>query len=193
MDAHRAAPRGLTRYVDTAGAAALAATAALAWDRPGPSWVPFLFPVALFVYAENTALDSPRRRDELELHARDGRRRDLQGRRSPGRGGRHRAVRGPYWPHLRRWEWRKMSVNTGAFGLAAAVWAPSPRVPRVIAAQTRRPWPSARPGWRWRFFAVNTVVVAGYYAISGQARLKPVLGEMLRHGHLQVYPFALLA
>ncbi len=193
MDAHRAAPRGLTRYVVTAGAAALAATAALAWDRPGPSWVPFLFLVALFVYAENTALDLPSGGGMSSsfmlvmaaavIFRADG---------APAGVAAIGLCGGLYWPHLRRWEWRKMSVNTGAFGLAAAVvGALSLAYPASL---LRNPAALAvgSAGVAVAFFAVNTVVVAGYYAISGQARLKPVLGEMLRHGHLQVYPFALL-
>jgi len=139
MDAHRAAPRGLTRYVVTAGAAALAATAALAWDRPGPSWVPFLFLVALFVYAENTALDLPSAADELELHARDGRRRDLQGRRSPGRGGRHRAVRGPLLAARAAGSGARCPSTRCLRAGRRRGGRPLPRVPRVIAAQPGGP------------------------------------------------------
>lgn len=193
MDAHRAAPRGLTRYVVTAGLAAVAATAALAVGRPGPSWVPLAFLAALFVYAENVALDLPSGGSMSSsfmmvmaaavIFRAEG---------APVAVAAIGLCGGLYGPHLRRGEWRKISVNTGAFGLAAAVVA----VVSLAYPESLLRNPAAlivsSAVVAIAFFAVNTVVVAGYYTLATGERFRPALNSMLRHGHLQVYPFAVL-
>lgn len=189
----QSAPRGLTRYVVMAGAAGVLATAALAWDRPGPSWVPFAFLAALFAYAENTALDLPSGGGMsssfmLVMAAAV----IFRAEAAPVGVAAIGLCGGLYLPHLRRGEWRKVIGNAGAFGLAsAAVAALSLAYPESL---LRNPAAliAGSAVMAVAFFAVNTVVVAGYYALATGEPLRPVLGAMLRHGHLQVYPFAVL-
>ncbi len=189
----QSAPRGLTRYVVMAGAAGVLATVALAWNRSGPSWVPFAFLAALFVYAENVALDLPSGGSMsssfmLVMAAAV----IFRAEAAPVGVAAIGLCGGLYLPHLRRGEWRKVIGNAGAFGLAsAAVAALSLAYPESL---LRNPAAliAGSAVMAVAFFAVNTVVVAGYYALATGEPLRPVLGAMLRHGHLQVYPFAVL-
>jgi len=193
MDTHRLPPRGLTRYVITAGAAAVLATAALAPGRSGPSWVPFAFLAALFVYAENTALELPSGGGMSSsfmivmaaavIFRAEG---------APAAVGAIGLCGGLFWPHLRHWQWRKIVGNAGAFGLAAAAVAAISLAYPVSLLRNPAALVLGSAVVAVAFFAVNTLVVSGYYAIDRGEPLRPVLAAMLRHGHLQVYPFAVL-
>lgn len=181
-----------TVYVIAAGTAAIAVAAVLSARGPLPAALPLVLLGGLFVWAENTSLELPNGASlspsfilvmAAVLVFRVG-----GASAGPVALG---CLGGLYLPHVRRFQWRKMLVNAGAFGLATAATTAAFLVvphdaldrPVVLAAGALV---SAVA-----FFAVNTLVVAGYYASERDTQLAAELRKLMV-GHWQVYPFALL-